>query len=415
MLVFECGELLPATWIVGSSTCSRSGSCCARSSRGASTLRSRGSRSASRRCSRRRSPRSSRSRRAGPPAGGGRGARRRRDPADRADHRAQLPARGRAGACLDERRAQPLHRQQRRLRDTFAMRPGHHWELLTTEPERHGITQPGASSGYFVRQAGAFALAHRSRSSRCSAASSTCSPTARRSRATPASTRPARARRCSPRSSHRGRSIFPMRVLVPVALLGIAALWRDRRRLAAPLGLLATIAAICVIFFVASRHRAPALPLFALFAAGGAAPVARMDSQRCRAGAAAAILLLVVLNIPTWETCAVVRRRGGLLPRPRCARRSRLRGRPRRVSPAPPRTIPRDARAWFELGNLLLGPRGRRRVGARRRARSVGHAGRPPGRAGARPGRRSRRPRPPCSSPRSPRTRATTRTTRPIT
>ena len=129
---------------------------------------------------------------------------------------------------------------------------------------------------------------HPSASSRCSRARRTCSCTAPRSRATPASTR-----RGAPVILVSPRPLdLPDGLLVPAALLGIAALWSERRRLAAPLALLATIAASGIVFFVDARHRAPALPLFALFAAGGAAPLyAWMRRRPAMIGVAAALVM----------------------------------------------------------------------------------------------------------------------------
>ena len=143
---------------------------------------------------------------------------------------------------------------------------------------------------------------------------------------------------------------LPDGLLIPAALFGIAALWRERRRLAAPLWLLATIAASCVVFFVTSRHRAPALPLFALFAAGGWRPLLVLVRRR-RAVAVAIGAVVDRARHSNVGDLAVVRGRGRLLPR--------ARGTARSVTPMEPRAAfrqataenPGDARAWFELGN----------------------------------------------------------------
>ncbi|HEY1553584.1 MAG TPA: glycosyltransferase family 39 protein [Kofleriaceae bacterium] len=235
-------------------------------------------------------------------------------------------------------------------RDTFALRPGRHWEELTTEPARHGIDQPGASSTYFEHQALAFVVDH---------PGSAVALTARKlylfvnGAEIPRDTDIDEARDSSwllaglvwPRFG------FPDALLVPIALLGIAAVWRERRRLAAPLGLLATIAATTVIFFVTSRHRAPALPLFALFAAAGVQRWLGWPVRVRRLALAGAAALVVVLNIPTWETELAYPGeldfyRGLAAHDPDSARAAFQRA---------TEANPNDARAWFELGNVLRG------------------------------------------------------------
>src|SRR3569832_1112476 len=42
----------------------------------------------------------------------------------------------------------------------MAMRPGRDWVFLTTEPNRHGITEPGAASTYFTHRALSFMTEH---------------------------------------------------------------------------------------------------------------------------------------------------------------------------------------------------------------------------------------------------------------
>jgi 4-amino-4-deoxy-L-arabinose transferase-like glycosyltransferase len=230
---------------------------------------------------------------------------------------------------------------------TFAMRPGRHWEVLTTEPNQHGAAKPGAASSYFRAKAiefvvddplGAIALGARKLYLFCNGAE------------IPRDTDIYAARRDSlplsilvwPRPVH-----FPDGVLIPAALLGIAALWPERRRLALPLALLATIAVVTAAFFVTSRHRAPALPLFALFAAAGA----HVAIVRWRVYAAvAAVVLIVALNIPTWETKLSY---AGELDfyRGLAAIDQRDPDRARAYFRRAIDENAHDARAWFELGN----------------------------------------------------------------
>jgi tetratricopeptide (TPR) repeat protein len=235
-------------------------------------------------------------------------------------------------------------------RDTFAMRPGRHWEELTTEPMRNGATTPGAASTYFQRKAigfvveepvGALALAARKLYLFFHGAE------------IPRDTDIYAARRDSllaalvwPRPAH-----FPDGLLIPAALLGIAALWSERRRLALPLALLATLAVVTAAFFVTARHRVPALPLFALFAAAGA----HLAFRRWRIYAVlAAAVLVVLLNLPTWETRMSYAGeldfyRGLAATDRRDFDDARAAFRRATVED------PHDARAWFELGNILDG------------------------------------------------------------
>lgn len=232
---------------------------------------------------------------------------------------------------------------------TFAMRPGRHWEELTTEPDRHGIHRPGEASSYFTRQAAAYAVAH------------------------PFGELALVARKlylfCHGAEIPRDTSIYDARtpfvlvsprpldlpdgLLIPAALLGIAALWRDRRRLAAPLAMLATIAASGVVFFVSSRHRAPALPLFALFAAGGAAPLVAWMRRR-PAMIAVAGLLVVALAIPTRETSLSYAGEADFY-RGLAALHDRDTAAARGWFTAATAANPHDARAWFELAAISDG------------------------------------------------------------
>jgi hypothetical protein len=230
--------------------------------------------------------------------------------------------------------------------DTFAIRPGVHWEALTGMPDQHGIHAPGATSTYFTHEVAAYALHH------------PLGELALLARKTFLFVHGAEIPRdtsvydtgtpfvvVTPRPLD-----LPDGILLPAALLGIAALWRERRRLAAPLALLATIAASGIVFFVAARHRAPALPLFALFAAGGAAPlVAWMRRRPAMIGVAAA--LVIALNIPTWETSLSYAGEADFY-RGVASVDSRDVAAARAWFTAATVANPRDPRAWFELANI---------------------------------------------------------------
>jgi hypothetical protein len=232
---------------------------------------------------------------------------------------------------------------------TFAMRPGRAWEQLSGEPLRNGITAPGAQSTYFTHRTLAFIGSHPGDEALLLA------------RKTYLFVHGAEIPRDTDIYSARSGVIaaliaprpidLPDALLVPIALVGIVALWRERRRLAAPLWLLATIAVTTIVFFVSSRHRAPALPLFALFAAAGAFRIAQWPQRSRLIALAATVVLAVVTNIPTWETSLSFAGeadfyRGLAATDPATARAAFTRA---------TELAPDDPRAWFELGNRLEG------------------------------------------------------------
>lgn len=241
-------------------------------------------------------------------------------------------------------------------RETFALRPGRHWEELIGEPHRHGVTRPGAQSSFFTRKALSFVADH------------PIDAVGLHLRKTYLFFHGAEIPRDTDLHEARDHSVvlralvwpgpfrFPDGVLIPLALLGIAALWKDRRRLAVPLTFLATLAIFVPLFFVTSRHRVPALPMFALFAAAGVPILIEhwkaWRPRRRVLASSGAVALLVMLNLPTWE--GRLSYRGELdfyrgiawrdLQRPTEAVAAF-----RRATTA----APADARPWFELGNTL--------------------------------------------------------------
>jgi len=93
---------------------------------------------------------------------------------------------------------------------------------------------------------------------------------------------------------------------MPLALVGLGASWRLRRRRLLPLGFVVTqVVAVC-LFFVCSRYRAPALPVWGLFACAGAgwlAGTARQVGWGRRAFLVAGCLAAFALvQIHTHET-----------------------------------------------------------------------------------------------------------------
>jgi len=232
---------------------------------------------------------------------------------------------------------------------TIAMRPGRDWELLTSEPNRHGIAQPGAAATYFTHKAFAFMAAH------------PLSEAGLLAKKTYLYVNGAEIPRDTDIYAARSGVLsalvwprpfaFPDALLVPLGLLGIVALWRERRRLAAPLALLATLAITTIVFFVSSRHRAPALPLFALFAAAGAFRIATWPARARWIALAALAVGIVITNVPTWETSQSFAGeadfyRGLAAKDPATARAAFVRATEQN---------PNDARAWLELGNRLEG------------------------------------------------------------
>jgi tetratricopeptide (TPR) repeat protein len=102
---------------------------------------------------------------------------------------------------------------------------------------------------------------------------------------------------------------------------------------------------------VTARHRAPALPLFALFAAAGAWPAfERWRGKAVAAGAA----LVVALNIPAWETQLSYAGELDFYRGLAATDLHRMRE-AREVFARATTANPHDARAWFELGNILDG------------------------------------------------------------
>ena len=161
-------------------------------------------------------------------------------------------------------------------------------------------------------------------------------------------------------------------MVIPLALVGLALTWKQRRRLAAALGLLAVQAAVLSAFFVSARHRVPALALFALFGAAGGAELARRwretRGRRRVLPAAAVAVLAIAVSLPIGEAdlsyAAELDFYRGLAYRDEGQVDRSITALRRATGEAPD-----DPRAWFELGNTLAGAhRGAAAVAAWRRA-----------------------------------------------
>jgi Tfp pilus assembly protein PilF/4-amino-4-deoxy-L-arabinose transferase-like glycosyltransferase len=178
-----------------------------------------------------------------------------------------------------------------RYEETIALRPGRHWEQLTTEPDRGGITAPGARSDYFRARALDFMVQHPGRAAALYARKLYLyfnGGEIARDRDVNAARRDSTLMRLLV-----WRSI-PDGLLLPLALLGLVLLWRW-----SPLWMFAALhAATTALFFVSERHRVPALGVWALLAAAGAAELWRRRS----AGLSVVLVALVIaLNLPTRE------------------------------------------------------------------------------------------------------------------
>src|SRR5687767_2293705 len=82
-------------------------------------------------------------------------------------------------------------------------------------------------------------------------------------------------------------------VLVPFALLGVFATWRDRSRIGVYYAMAAIYAASVMMFYVSARYRLPLVPFLVLFAAAGVASLpsfVRTTSRPKIAGAAAVVV-----------------------------------------------------------------------------------------------------------------------------
>jgi tetratricopeptide (TPR) repeat protein len=91
-------------------------------------------------------------------------------------------------------------------------------------------------------------------------------------------------------------------VVVPLAALGLAAAWPDRRRLWPLLALLAAYAASVAVFYVFARYRFPMVPFLILLAALGATAarglLSSWSTSRRAVAAAGLLLVAIVVNRP---------------------------------------------------------------------------------------------------------------------
>ncbi len=226
--------------------------------------------------------------------------------------------------------------------DTLAVRPGPHWEALQDH-----------SSSWFSQQVTAFWVDHPARA---------IGLYARKlflyfdGPEIPRDTDIYAMRESSPLLGAlvtRGPPWLPDGILVPLALVGAVACWPERRKLAMLYGFVATQALVVAAFFVTSRYRVPALPVLAMFACAGIARVARADVRGRALAAGGFVLGALALNVSTREARVSY-----------AAELDFYRGMELKTYLHDPagaaeylvmatQEDPRDARAWFELGNVL--------------------------------------------------------------
>src|SRR3989475_1828836 len=105
-------------------------------------------------------------------------------------------------------------------------------------------------------------------------------------------------------------------VLVPLALAGILATWRDRSRLGIFYALLIAYSCSVLLFFVVARYRYPLVPMLLLFAAAGgvtltqafartAFSIPRLVSRRLAFQAAAVTVVAILVNWPMGSLSAM--------------------------------------------------------------------------------------------------------------
>ena len=234
------------------------------------------------------------------------------------------------------------------------VRPGRRWTQLVDEPLRAGLTRPGAKSAFFTRKALAWMAEHPGRAALLLG------------RKLALYFHGAEIPRDSDIYQARRDSLlmtvlvwpaplaFPDGVLMPLALLGLVALWPRRREALLLWGFVLTQAAVVALFFVTSRYRVPALPLLCLCAALGArwlANAVRAQGRRAALALLGFAALFLLVRVPTretrWSFAAELDFYRGLaylrhLHQPLRAERAFL---------AAAHAAPDDARFWFELGN----------------------------------------------------------------
>jgi len=245
--------------------------------------------------------------------------------------------------------------------ETLAIRPGPHWTELEARPRTAGVTTEGGASAYFYGQGLDFWRDHPARAA------------GRYLRKLylyfdgpeiPRDTDIVTMRSASGELRAlvtQGPPWLPDGILIPLALVGAAMSWEDRRRLAPLLGFVAVQALVVAAFIVTSRYRVPALPVFAMFACEGIRRLAvawRASTGVRRAlPMAGCVALAVALNVPARESSGHY---DAELDFSRALALRRSLHDPQRALSFFQRATeedPADGRYWIELGDTLDGLR----------------------------------------------------------
>lgn len=240
--------------------------------------------------------------------------------------------------------------------ETLAIHPGVHWDELKDRPHHSGVESESGASAWYYDQGLAFWREHPARAAALYARKLYLyfdGPEIPRDT-------DVRTLRSGPLSVlvTAESPYVPDGILVPLALVGMALCWRDRRRLWLVHGFVAEQALVVAAFFVTSRYRVPAVPVLAMFACEGVRRVGETwrDSGslvRRMAPAAACVALGGALNLPTRES------KGHFDAGLDFYRALALRNHERNPAASVPyfelatHEDPSDARYWFELGNTL--------------------------------------------------------------
>jgi tetratricopeptide (TPR) repeat protein len=239
-----------------------------------------------------------------------------------------------------------------RYEETLAIRPGEHWMALEDEPSRAGLLH-GAQSSWFFDRGLAFWKEHPVRAASIYLRKLYLffdGPEIPRDTDVYAM----RGGSVVLRSLvTRGPPWLPDGLLVPLAFVGAVVCWRDRRRLVLAYGFVALQALVVAVFFATSRYRVPSVPVLAMFACAGIARLASAGRARRAAAAAGFALLAVALNVKTRESSASF---AAELDFYRGVASQRYLHQPARAIEYFQRAAaedPADARPWYELGNSL--------------------------------------------------------------
>ena len=86
-------------------------------------------------------------------------------------------------------------------------------------------------------------------------------------------------------------------VLVPLAVLGVFATWKDRSRVGVYYAMAAAYVLSVVVFYVSARYRLPLVPFLMLFASAGLASLASFVRTASGAKIAAAVVVIGAVAI----------------------------------------------------------------------------------------------------------------------